>query len=605
MTDCIHRKFVVRGTHMMCGHTESNARGIHPLSVCETCVLRRLPGDFFAQTERLLIKKQTAGEYVPQPRECRSCPGTVLERKAGPTLQFVWCYWDGGADGEELRFSIRSVEKFFQGTAKITIIGDRPEWFKGHVIVKRRVPASRHQREFRDMLGKVWFMATHPEVDDKCVWMMDDIYFIKPFTLKDLEKPRAERWNPSSKNRWQRIKSRTMQDLQAEGLPTHDYATHAPHVAEKQKLAALFERFNLHKKVRLWEVLYGNVYRGTPRSARPWFARFYDQLTADQYANRLTQATCFNHTAGAWCKGLFEYLSTLLPEPSSAETGKPAYRRVRKQAGREVLQRQWYTTRSYKESIAMRISASESSRSADTVSTHAILIQSCYQPQHAALSRYRLDLARLTVIPSLRMQTRKPVVHMAVCPDDVYLQERIEAFQTTGCELKFIHRPSWKLYRERWELPAGRKVVSRCDDDDVLSIDFCQRVFESAPAAGEWAIIWPNGHVFWRSELYKLDHPGNQFVSIVTDQDRDPHQQKHVDLFKQWQTVVAEEKAAGWIWVRHAAAVSSTLQKYRTKKIGRIDSDRFPVNLRAIERLVQQLPPASGNYATHQPALQE
>jgi len=595
MTQCIHQRFLVYGTHCLCGHPEG-AAGITPLEACGRCQLRRPPGDFFAQTERLLIKKQTTGEYSPQPKPCGGCRDSVL-RRAAHDLQFCWCYWDGGADGDELRFSIRSIEQFFQGVAKITIIGDRPEWYQGHHIPKKRVPASRPQREYRDMLGKVWFIATHPEVDEKSVWMMDDVYAIKPFTAEDLEIPRAERWRPSRKNRWQRIKTNTMNALAREGFTQHDYATHAPHVAEKGKLVEIFNRFDLHNNVMLWEVLYGNVFRGKPRSSRymNWFARFYEQMTADQYRLRLTHSTFFNHTSGAWCRGLFDYLSELLPNPSTAETGQPQFRRVKRQAGRQLLERQWYTTRAYKEKIAKVLSSVHRVSDAGTA-PHFLLVQSSYGSGLTELSRFRLDVSRQTIIPSLAAQTLKPIVVLSTSPDDAYRDARIAAFESTGCEVRVTTEP-WKLYGMDWGLPEGRKIVSRCDDDDVLAMDFIADINAAAPHAGEFAIIYPNGYVFWRDQLFALDHPENQFVSLVTDQQRDPHQEKHVKIPLRWQTVVAQEKAPGWIWIRHANAVTPTVKRYREKPIGRIDTTRFPhVNLRAIQRIISKAGQPAGHY---------
>lgn len=227
---------------------------------------------------------------------------------------------------------------------------------------------------------------------------------------------------------------------------------------------------------------------------------------------------------------------------------------------------------------------------------HITIIQSAYTDDR--LSRQRLEISRHTVVPSLAFQTRKPVVHIAVNPDDPHLQERLDLFNTSGCEVIPLMRPSWKLYKEDWELPEGRKIVSRIDDDDVWAKDYCERTVAAAPAEGEHYLSWPRGYVFWRQNIYLLDHPGIQFVTLVTDKMCDPHQEQHWQYPKTWNTIRVS-RSPGWVWVRHGDAATSTLPRYRqpSKHLRGIDSTRIPINLRAIIRAIEPSGLASGNYA--------
>lgn len=226
---------------------------------------------------------------------------------------------------------------------------------------------------------------------------------------------------------------------------------------------------------------------------------------------------------------------------------------------------------------------------------HIMLIQSCYTDFD--LSRRRLAISKVTSIPSLSYQSQKPVVHIVVNPNDPATSERIEAYRGTGCEVQAIERNEWKLYGENWQLPAGRKVVSRIDDDDVIAADFCKRTAEAGPDRGEMALIWPVGYVLWRNRCYQLRHQGNQFVSIATDGDKDPHQQKHWTFVNTMPFRIVSNQP-GWIWIRHGDAATSTLRKYRTHQVNRIDS-RIPINLRAVERVIAASGTPSANYREH------
>jgi hypothetical protein len=310
-----------------------------PLAICDGCALRQLPGDFFAQTERLLIQKQTSGEYKPQPKSCGGCGST---KKREETLQFVWPYWHGGAVSDEIRWSVRSVETFYNGEAECVIIGDKPPWYTGKYIPAARVSGSTPNRAFRDMLAKMWIMATHPEINAEFVWMMDDIYFLKPFSKRDVMIARAYKWRPSESNSWQRRKSNTMRALEAAGRPNFDYATHAPHHVEKAKLKALYEEFDLHNNTMLWEVLYGNTYRGAPKSPSPWFLRIGKAMDLEHIRRAALPATVANNANAAFNEALRSFLSETLPEPTKSEgavpDSPPKFRKVRK-AARKVKRR--------------------------------------------------------------------------------------------------------------------------------------------------------------------------------------------------------------------------------------------------------------------------
>lgn len=311
-----------KGQFVQCSNTRQLLHSGWVLQAdCEACPFHAR-ADFFVQTELLQLIKQHRGEYTPQPRACGGC-GTFTVRSEA--VQFCWPYWHGGASGDELRFSIRSVETNYRGSAKITIVGDRPEWFRGHVIPCPRIGPDNSNRPFRDMLNKMWTMATHPEIDTDFVWMMDDVYLLKPVTWHDLDTPRAWRWHSSKSNSWQRRKFNTMAALQARGKSQHDYATHLPHTVERAKLRELFDLYKLRENCMLWEVLYGNEYRGRPWGTRPFFARLTSARSVQEIARAAAGASVVNHYAECWTPAMRRFLLDRLPTPASGEIEDSGY----------------------------------------------------------------------------------------------------------------------------------------------------------------------------------------------------------------------------------------------------------------------------------------
>jgi len=264
-----------------------------------------------------------------------------VKRRDPDRLQFVWPYFAGGAQGDELRWSIRSVEQFYAGTADVLVIGDKPDWYTGPHIHQPRVSARHPNRAFRDMLSKVWRMATDAAVAEQFVWMMDDVYFLRPFSLDDVATPRCDPYRPRSGNGWQKRKQNTMQALLARGYTTHDYATHLPHHVEKPKLRDLFGEFELLSQTMLWEVLYGNRYRQDPLPAREVLLRVWHELQPEQYVALTAGRLCLNNANGGWCRNLRQYLKQLLPYPSQWETGGniPEPKTYRTRRSRRVVKR--------------------------------------------------------------------------------------------------------------------------------------------------------------------------------------------------------------------------------------------------------------------------
>ena len=181
------------------------------------------------------------------------------------TTQFIWFYINDEARGDELRYSIRSVCRYFEGTPRITLIGDKPDWYCGEYINIPRIPKPADARfhGLRDTIHKLYAAAHHSVVDDQFVVMMDDHYFLRSFSLSTLCVPRITvGWTPKNKYWWDIAITRTMQALESRGLSTHLYETHLMHVFERDKLLQVFDMFNLQTVPLLRNTLYGNVFRG-------------------------------------------------------------------------------------------------------------------------------------------------------------------------------------------------------------------------------------------------------------------------------------------------------------------------------------------------------
>ena len=229
-------------------------------------------------------------------------------------------------------------------------------------------------------------------------------------------------------------------------------------------------------------------------------------------------------------------------------------------------------------------------------SPHILCIMSHYTDP--ALSLRRLEISRATLLPSLQAQTRKPTLHIVVSADDPHLQERLAGYAGTGCDCVVLYRDSWRLYGENWHIPEGHCIIGRVDDDDVLRADFCEVVYYCGMVHRERAIIWPVGLVYWRGQMFRLEHRGNQYLTLSTSRGIDPHHKAHAVIQREWKSVRASLEP-GWIWVRHGDAETSTLPKYRQAAAGNGQSDKWPVDLQAVDAAIAPSGQASADYTEH------
>ncbi len=199
-------------------------------------------------------------------------------------MNFVWVYWEGGADSDELRYSIRSTIENVSGITGIAICGDKPNWFIGHHIYSPRVTKSyciKHygsssNRKWIDSIVKLQRIVSCKLIDEEFTWMYDDTFFSQKINALDLKNARYSgqlKGRQSGRN-WRKVMGRTRLELESRGLPTRNFSNHCPMVFEKQKLLHLISEFNLPENPRLIESLYFNYFKAQSTKNDSSFFRY-------------------------------------------------------------------------------------------------------------------------------------------------------------------------------------------------------------------------------------------------------------------------------------------------------------------------------------------
>jgi len=254
-------------------------------------------------------------------------------------MDFVWMYLAKEEKGRELQFSVRSVIKNYRGSAKIWIVctkEDFPAWASRDV---RHIPyvwrKDRQSRRPWDLTEKIAAACRSHKVGECFVSMYDDLYFLRPFDLSDIDPPylgkkwtRLEfsKWRP--RGQWQRRVKKSVKAFMRTQNVAYDFSLHMPFVFNKQDFLACYKRWRLDARPYLRETTYFSEY--PPSEIRKLPKGFYFRMTRRMGVRALREqvkgATIFNHTSHRYGKAVQTVLGEHFPEPCRVEQdAKPPY----------------------------------------------------------------------------------------------------------------------------------------------------------------------------------------------------------------------------------------------------------------------------------------
>ena len=168
----------------------------------------------------------------------------------------VYPWKAGSATWQELRYSLRSIDEFFEDKeCPIYILGtERP----GFLLY------GDHRVKHIDIWGYWEALALGVQLAEKVLWMNDDVVLLKdtswddcavPYHLGDIQKDFLDKVLPQN-NPWRAGAVQALKMLKSKGIDDHKvYSTHLPYVYERDKMVPLLEEFGVWDKMPA-ELLY-------------------------------------------------------------------------------------------------------------------------------------------------------------------------------------------------------------------------------------------------------------------------------------------------------------------------------------------------------------
>jgi hypothetical protein len=181
-------------------------------------------------------------------------------------------YVQGRSQGNELRLALNGWKKFCQFKYRFVVIGEFDDnvvneypWVE--FIYRPRVENKEGQyTPHLDMMSKFnYIMKKYSGEYNGFIYMVDDNYAIKPFTLEDIMTVyhhamsfTGQESAPTSY--WNHDKWKTRQLLDREGLPHVNYTSHFPYYMEFVKLKEIMDKFNLLEESYVFDDIYFNYF---------------------------------------------------------------------------------------------------------------------------------------------------------------------------------------------------------------------------------------------------------------------------------------------------------------------------------------------------------
>jgi hypothetical protein len=177
-------------------------------------------------------------------------------------MDYVYVCRDG--DNEELRYSIRSIEKNMP-EGKIWVIGGKPDWYTGNFVHVEQT-----KKSYANVREQLRVACATEKISDDFVLMNDDFFVINPvkeiptwYTGTLVDRIRSLQQIKSQNAGYLRLLILSNNVIRRTGVADPlDYELHTPMIMNKEKLLPI-----LHSTA-LWRSYYGNKYNvgGTKHS---------------------------------------------------------------------------------------------------------------------------------------------------------------------------------------------------------------------------------------------------------------------------------------------------------------------------------------------------
>jgi hypothetical protein len=249
-------------------------------------------------------------------------------------IDIYYPYFQREATWEELRYSLRSIEKNFDFEFRVVIVGDLPSWIDPTQVLY--IPHERiegiTENTLYDAITKQLIFCEHPETSMHFIRMYDDIYVLKKQDIIDIGRFTAMYHKNKMPDRqgvwWDQLRN-TLDAVMLKGYKGWNTETHLPELFNKEKMRWVITAYGALEKRLLLSTLYFNTFFpfSKPRMFNKDFAiQFYDNIDNEFYTSsegyiygKCRNKTFLNHNNAGLSYRVQSFLISTFPQKSRFE----------------------------------------------------------------------------------------------------------------------------------------------------------------------------------------------------------------------------------------------------------------------------------------------
>lgn len=213
-------------------------------------------------------------------------------------------------DNNELRYSLRSVEKHLSNVGNVYLVGNAPEFISGVIAI----PFKETCHKLENIINKTLAACNHPDISENFICYYDDHFLLSDFDADNFpcfHKGELREHAQRAKGNYRKLILNTERALLEVGRTTLSFNVHCPQPINKKL-------FKIPPPETLVKSIYGNTTYVDVAYSPDY--KLFEKKSTGEYLNQLKEAKFFSISDKAMCKGLHELFQILYPKPSKYET---------------------------------------------------------------------------------------------------------------------------------------------------------------------------------------------------------------------------------------------------------------------------------------------
>jgi hypothetical protein len=268
------------------------------------------------------IRNASYTEVEWPPRQASAAPSFFAE-PSEDAIDVVYVLGNGSKwEDNELRYSLRSLDKFARGVNRVLIVGNKPRWNPAGVeVVENRDPGTNKEHH---IAHQVLWACEHLELTPRFLFVNDDHFFLRETDIRTFpyyaDGQLSQKFQRAKAGGYRMALGNAEASLKRVKLPTVSYEVHMPIIYNREHFISLRGWWDACAKSRIGFVarsIYCNVTGVSPTHIQD--VKIGNYAGRQELESRIANRPVFSISDDAFQHGMKNWLAERFPEKSRYE----------------------------------------------------------------------------------------------------------------------------------------------------------------------------------------------------------------------------------------------------------------------------------------------